>query len=126
MSLFFYQDRIERTIYFDEEISHHMTRSLRKKAGDIIYATDGKGLILTSTIEEMEGKKLRAHITDEKIRNQKWKITVACSLLKPENRLKNFLEKATNLGVMKKIPQIVNQIERRSGRKRRKVRVVNR
>src|SRR5690625_7125417 len=106
MSLFFFQDRIERTIYFDEEISHHMTRSLRKKAGDIIYATDGKGLILTSTIEEMEGKKLRAHITDEKIRNQKWKITVACSLLKSENRFENFLEKATELGVSEIIPLI--------------------
>lgn len=106
MSLFFFQDRIDKTIYFDEEISHHMVRSLRKKPGDIIHATDGRGLILTGTIDQMEGKRLQAVISDEKHQIQKHQITIACSLIKSENRFEIFLEKATEMGVFEIIPLI--------------------
>lgn len=124
MSLFFFQDRIEKTIYFDEKISHHMVRSLRKKQGDVIFATDGRGLVLTGTIDQIEGKRIRAHITDEKTHQQSWNITIACSLIKSESRFENFLEKATEIGVTEIVPLICQRTIKRRIRMNRSEKII--
>lgn len=106
MSLFYFQSRLEDVIYFDEDISHHLLRSIRKKQGDEIFATDGQGMIFTAQVGQLAGRQLTAHITDQKIVEKNCEVTIACSLIKKESRFENFLEKATELGVHEIVPLI--------------------
>lgn len=106
MALFLIDHQEDNRLFFDQEVSHHMLRSLRKQAGDLIHAGDGQGTIFTATIESETREGVRARIVSQEFSAKDWKIHVACSLIKKENRFENFLEKATEIGVHKITPLI--------------------
>lgn len=99
MALFLIDHRKDNRIFFNPEVSHHMVRSLRKKPGDTIHATDGQGSIFTATIERVTHQGIEAAILDEELIQKGWEVHVACSLIKKDSRFEVFLEKATEIGV---------------------------
>lgn len=93
-------------LVFSTEVSHHMIRSLRKKAGDEIYATDGHGTIFSARIEPGNDRQIQATIMRQEVLSKNWEVHVACSLIKKESRFEYFLEKATEIGVSRITPLI--------------------
>ncbi|MBY5956577.1 16S rRNA (uracil(1498)-N(3))-methyltransferase [Membranicola marinus] len=104
MALFLIDHQKDNRIFFSTEVSHHMVRSLRKKPGDSIHASDGKGLIFTAIIESATNQNVEAVILDEEFIQKNWEVHVACSLIKKESRFEVFLEKATEIGVHRITP----------------------
>jgi 16S rRNA (uracil1498-N3)-methyltransferase len=94
----------------DGEEFHHLVRVTRRKAGDRILVTDGKGLrcdviIAATGKKSMEGE-IVAHSFVEKPGTE---VAVAFSLLRTPQRFDFFLEKATELGVSMIIPMITGR-----------------
>ncbi len=106
MALFLIDHQEDNRLFFDQEVSHHMLRSLRKQTGDLIHAGDGQGTIFTATIESETRQGVEARIVSQEFSPKDWKIHVACSLIKKESRFENFLEKATEIGVHRITPLI--------------------
>ena len=96
----FYHKNVESENYLVEEEARHASQVLRKKAGDIIFVTNGYGklfeCILTST------SKNRCDFTINKIiKNQieRRKIHIAVAPTKNIDRMEWMLEKCTEIGV---------------------------
>lgn len=104
MALFLIDHRKDNRIFFNPEVSHHMVRSLRKKPGDTIHATDGQGRIFKAVIEKQTNQGIEAAILDEEFIQKGWEVHIACSLIKKESRFEVFLEKATEIGVHRITP----------------------
>ena len=65
MQLFYISDINESTqqITFDTTESRHIIRVLRKKEGDRIYITNGRGLLVTSMIDIASDKKCQVRVS---------------------------------------------------------------
>lgn len=98
MSLFKYINRIDNILEFDLDQTHHMVKSFRKRIGDIIWATDGNGLICEARILSTS-QNLTAEIISENNGANAQEIAVAISMIKKDSRFENFVEKATELGI---------------------------
>lgn len=93
-------------MFFEGQTAVHLNRSLRKKIGDEIIATDGKGNIFKGLITEIKKDLVVAEIVSGSEVVQDMKISVACSLLKKDSRFENFVEKATELGIDTIVPLV--------------------
>ncbi len=106
-------DRIDLpggTLVVEDEEFFHMTRVLRKKAGERVRLTDGRGLSLLAEISDVGRRSLDATIIEsERVEPCPTRITVALSLLKSTQRFDFFLEKATELGVGSIVPMITER-----------------
>jgi len=78
--------------------SHHIIQSLRKKTGDILQVTNGRGRLFSAEIVSL--KKVVSVRIDTLIREERSSaaLTLAVAFIKP-NRLEFLLEKGTELGV---------------------------
>ncbi len=95
------------TLTIEGAESLHITKVLRKTAGEKIHCTDGEGRSVQAVITRSNGKQLSAEIADiEQVAPPDPKVSVAISLLKSPQRFDFFLEKATELGVSTLIPMI--------------------
>ncbi len=91
----------------DGDEFHHLVRVLRKKKGERILVTDGKGLRCEVSISDIGKTSFQGEIFGySRIDRPKTEVTVALSLLKSPQRFELFLEKATELGVTSIIPMI--------------------
>jgi 16S rRNA (uracil1498-N3)-methyltransferase len=94
----------------DGEEFHHIARVTRRKTGDRILVTDGRGLrcevIIASTGKKSLEGEIVAHAFVEKPGTE---VAVALSLLRSPQRFDLFLEKATELGVSMIIPMITGR-----------------
>ena len=63
-------DREKNTCFLTEEDSYHCIKVLRKKEGENIYITDGKGHFLTGTITNQDTKKTFVTITEIQIQEK--------------------------------------------------------
>ena len=109
MSLpFFYieNESSERNILtLSEDTSKHIIQVLRKKEGEQLYLTNGKGLVLKVIIQQAHKKNAVVSVLErEQHALPKQEIVMAVSLLKNTARFEWFLEKAAELGVNKIIP----------------------
>ena len=94
-------------LVIDGDEFHHLARVLRKKTGDNILVTDGKGSRCEVRIVDIGKKSLEGEILDYAVvERPNTGVTVALSLLKAPQRFELFLEKATELGVSTIIPMI--------------------
>lgn len=125
----FYADTINDTLsnfVFAKEESRHIVRVLRKKTGDILFVTDGKGQLFELQITVPNDKKCIAEI--KSVKNQTftrdYKIHVAIAPTKSNDRLEWFLEKATELGVDEITPIICQQSERKVIKKPRLEKII--
>ncbi|MEZ4920556.1 MAG: RsmE family RNA methyltransferase [Saprospiraceae bacterium] len=121
MQLYF-TERIENDLaYLDADESRHLTSVLRHSIGDVIQFTDGKGGVYLGELIEASKKQavLRIEESKQEAPNPNGRLHVAISLLKMNDRLEWFLEKATELGVDEITPMVCDRSERRKTREDR-------
>ena len=107
-------------IELSDETSKHIIQVLRKKQGDFIQLTNGRGLLVDAEITDANKKKCivkKVSITITKKSDKQ--IIIAISLVKNANRFEWFLEKATEIGVTNIIPLICSRTEKQHFRKER-------
>ena len=114
MQLFF-SDTLEEKITLTNEEKKHITRVLRKKIGDNIFFTNGKGLLYTGEITAIEKNTPKIEIIKkekkEKIHN--YYLHIAIAPTKNTNRFEWFLEKATEVGIDEITPILCERSERK-------------
>lgn len=97
----FYAPDIKESPYLGPEETLHCIRVLRKKPGDTVYLTDGKGTRFEARIEGTEGKRAKVEILSEERIEKNWKnkITLVVAPTKNADRMAWLVEKATEIGV---------------------------
>ena len=102
-------------IIFPKEESRHIVRVLRKKEGDILQITNGKGFLFSAEISIANDKKCIALIvkTEKKPKPWNYYLHIAIAPTKNNDRLEWFLEKATEIGIDEITPIICQNSERK-------------
>lgn len=100
---------------FNKDESRHIIRVLRKKEGDTLHITNGKGQLFFAKITIANDKKCVAIITTFENRSKDWNYTlhIAIAPTKNNDRLEWFLEKATEIGIDEITPIICENSERK-------------
>lgn len=100
MKLFFGEIH-DNIAILNEEESHHFSKVLRGKEGDIIHVTDGKGKLAKTEINSISKKAVEGTILELKTDFEKknYYLHVAIAPTKTMERLEFFLEKATEIGI---------------------------
>jgi 16S rRNA (uracil1498-N3)-methyltransferase len=113
----FYNININETtenFSFDKEESKHIIKVLRKKDTDILYVTNGLGLLFKTEITLASDSKCTVKIISfEKSTPSKYHLHLAVAPTKMNDRYEWFLEKATEIGVHEITPIICDRSERK-------------
>ncbi len=116
MQLFYNPDITESTksFSFDKEESKHIIKVLRKKDTDILFVTNGLGLLFKTEITLASDSKCTVEIISiEKSEIPKYKLHLAVAPTKMNDRYEWLLEKATEIGVSEITPIICDRSERK-------------
>lgn len=98
---------------FDKEESRHIVKVLRKKEGDSIFITNGKGWLFTSEVIFAAEKRCEVSIVSEKyFEPMPYKLHLAVAPTKMNDRYEWFLEKAVEIGITEITPLICEHSER--------------
>ncbi|MBU2945626.1 16S rRNA (uracil(1498)-N(3))-methyltransferase [Zobellia uliginosa] len=124
----FYNPDLDKSISqftFSREESRHIVKVLRKKEGDILHITNGKGYIFESEILLADQKRCKAQIISTKKKHAKahW-LHIVVAPTKNNDRLEWFLEKATEIGVNEITPIFCDRSERKVIKKERLEKVI--
>jgi 16S rRNA (uracil1498-N3)-methyltransferase len=89
------------------EESLHISRVLRKKSGDSIHITDGKGHLISGEISNQSGRQITIKVANFEISPfpSSNRIELGVAIIRP-NRMDWIIEKATELGIQKLVPLI--------------------
>jgi 16S rRNA (uracil1498-N3)-methyltransferase len=99
---------------FDKEESKHIIKVLRKKDTDILYVTNGFGLLFKTEITLASDNKCTVQILSiEKTEPSKFQLHLAVAPTKMNDRYEWFLEKATEIGIHEITPIICDRSERK-------------
>jgi len=100
---------------FDKQESRHIVKVLRKRVGDTILITNGKGILLTTEITDDNEKKCAVSIVEAKLmpKKREYNLHIAIAPTKLNDRFEWFLEKATEIGVDEITPIICDRSERK-------------
>ena len=113
----FYQENIENNqldAVFSSEESKHIVKVLRKKNGDQISVTNGKGLQWNGEITDSNNKKVIAKKVNSILhKNKVPKLHIAIAPPKNIDRMEWFLEKSTEIGISQITPLICDHSERK-------------
>ncbi len=114
----FYNPRLDNSasqFMFSAEESKHIIKVLRKKEGDILKITNGKGYLFEAKILLATAKKCKAEIisTTKKHHKMYW-LHMVVAPTKMNDRFEWFLEKATEIGVHEITPIICENSERKT------------
>ncbi|WP_179007947.1 16S rRNA (uracil(1498)-N(3))-methyltransferase [Winogradskyella forsetii] len=113
----FYNPNISETttsFNFNKEESRHIAKVLRKKAGDVLHITNGKGWLFTAEITLAEQKNCRVSITSKSFQPKRnFNLHLAVAPTKMNDRYEWFLEKATEIGIETITPIICENSERK-------------
>ncbi len=116
MQLFYNPEITEasKDIIFDKEESRHISKVLRKKEGDTLNLTNGKGFFFKVELTFTSPKQCVAKvITLEKQTPLPYYLHLAVAPTKLNDRYEWFLEKATEIGVSEITPIICDHSERK-------------
>jgi len=116
MQLFYSKEITSANISFDfdKEESKHIFKVLRKKVGDCIHITNGKGFLFTSEITFISDRKCQVKIiSQKKITEPKSYLHLAVAPTKMNDRFEWFLEKATEIGIQEITPILCDHSERK-------------
>jgi 16S rRNA (uracil1498-N3)-methyltransferase len=96
------------------EESFHCIKVMRKKSGDTLHLTDGKGHLYTGTIftEDIRSCKILLNSVETGFNARNFKLHLAVAPTKNIARFEWFLEKATEIGVDEITPLICEHSER--------------
>ena len=99
----FYQPRIpEGILFLEAEESRHCVKVLRKKTGDVITLTDGKGFFYDAIITRADAARCIFEVRNQMPSEKKDHfIHIAISPTKNADRIEWFVEKTTELGIDK-------------------------
>lgn len=113
----FYNSEIHNnnsTYSFSKEESKHIIKVLRKKTGDILHITNGKGWLFKAKITIANIKKCVVTILSKTQHSPKnYKLHLAVAPTKMNDRYEWFLEKATEIGIDSVTPIICEHSERK-------------
>jgi 16S rRNA (uracil1498-N3)-methyltransferase len=119
----FYNPNIDETtenFSFDKEESRHIIKVLRKKDTDILFVTNGVGLLFKTEITLASDNKCTVKILSfEKAKPSKFHLHLAVAPTKMNDRYEWFLEKATEIGIHEITPIICDRSERKVVNKER-------
>jgi 16S rRNA (uracil1498-N3)-methyltransferase len=116
MQLFYHPDIDEndREIVFPRDESKHITKVLRKKEGDLLKVTNGRGYLFETEITLAGPQQCMAKVLEvKKEKNPDWYPHLAVAPTKMNDRYEWFLEKATEIGVQEITPVICDHSERK-------------
>ena len=101
-------------VKFSVDESRHIIKVLRKKNGDPIHITNGKGLEWVGEITNSDIRKVTAKYNSNCIhKKNKPNLHIAIAPPKSNDRMDWFLEKATEIGVSEITPIICDHSERK-------------
>lgn len=111
---------------FDKIESRHIVKVLRKKEGDTLFITNGKGKLFTAEVLFANDKKCSVQIinTEEKKKPWSYYLHIAIAPTKNNDRLEWFLEKATEIGIDEITPIICKHSERKVVKEERLEKVI--
>lgn len=99
---------------FNKEESKHIVKVLRKKVGDDLQITNGKGLLFTAEIIVSDMAMCKARIISKQKKHPKMhRLHIAVAPTKNTDRFEWFLEKATEIGIHEITPILCDHSERR-------------
>ncbi len=110
---------------FPAEESRHIVKVLRKKEGDLLQITNGKGYLFEAMILFADTKKCKTKIISATKKHQKmhW-LHMVVAPTKNNDRYEWFLEKATEIGVNEITPIICERSERKTTKPDRMQKIV--
>ena len=84
-----------------DEDCFHCLNVLRKKTGDELWITDGKGNLFQGLIISISKKNIELQVMNQQLLNKKWKyrLHIAVAPTKNIDRIEWFVEKATEIGI---------------------------
>lgn len=84
----------------DEDASKHAVRVLRLQTGELLYLTNGQGMLALARIAEAHPKRCRLQVESAQMQHPRLpRRAVALAPTRQAARLEWFLEKATELGI---------------------------
>jgi 16S rRNA (uracil1498-N3)-methyltransferase len=99
---------------FDKEESKHIVKVLRKKEGDLLNVTNGKGILFETEVMISNPNNCKVIITKTTHSNPlDYKLHLAVAPTKMNDRYEWFLEKATEIGIQEITPIIGEHSERK-------------
>ena len=115
----FYSSDLRKQITLTSEESKHITKVMRKKQGDKLIFTNGKGTQAIGEIIKIEKNKTYIDITkkENKEKTHNYYLHLAISPTKNTNRFEWFLEKATEIGIDEITPIISEKSEKETIKK---------
>ena len=102
MRLFYNKDlsQEDSKVIINREESKHIIKVLRKKVGDIIFITNGKGILFTTKIKVINKNSTELKIIDSKHEaKSKFQVNIAVAPTKNNDRIEWFVEKSTEIGI---------------------------
>ena len=111
----FYLENPNDEIILSAEESKHATKVLRKKEGEILNFTDGKGYLYKAVITVADTRKCRLQVvsSEQKEKQHNYHLHIAIAPTKNMDRFEWFLEKATEIGIDEITPIICIRSERK-------------
>ncbi|MCM4151658.1 16S rRNA (uracil(1498)-N(3))-methyltransferase [Arenibacter sp. N53] len=113
----FYHPELENSadqFIFPTDESRHISKVLRKKSGDILQITNGRGIFFEAEILIPDHKKCTAKIISKtQIAPKPYQLHMVVAPTKLNDRFEWFLEKATEIGVHEITPIICDHSERK-------------
>lgn len=99
----FYQENISTDEFsFGPEESRHLTKVLRKKIGDSVQVTDGRGLLVECILLDINPKSAKLRIKERmQTPKEDFEIHLIIAPTKSPDRMEWMLEKATEIGFQK-------------------------
>ena len=116
MQLFYNSNINENTsqFTFTKDESKHIAKVLRKKTGDTLFITNGKGWLFKAQIEVADLKNCMVSIVSKTFQESKpYQVHLAVAPTKMNDRYEWFLEKATEIGIDSITPIICDHSERK-------------
>lgn len=99
---------------FDKDESRHIVKVLRKKSGDVLHITNGKGWLFEGELTLAEIKHCTVKINSKSLQPKRtYNLHLAVAPTKMNDRYEWFLEKATEIGVTQITPIISHNSERK-------------
>ncbi|WP_412561024.1 16S rRNA (uracil(1498)-N(3))-methyltransferase [Winogradskyella sp. MIT101101] len=99
---------------FDKDESRHIVKVLRKKVGDQLHITNGKGWLFEAELISADAKHCSVNITSKNLQPKRnFHLHLAVAPTKMNDRYEWFLEKATEIGIEEITPIICDNSERK-------------
>jgi len=121
MQIFYCANVSDGRALFSREESGHCLKVLRMRRGESLSFTDGKGTLYEGVISDDNPEGMTVTVTSAVSRygRRNYRIHIAISPLKNEDRLEWFIEKAVETGIDEITPLICNRTEKKKIRRER-------